>query len=177
MRNLDDPLTFYIYSPPLIFVVQGHYVPQLAQVIVRYNDATGDKSINLKGYMVCFLTMSCFLCKNMIRINLRHILQVGNALTDDYHDHFGVFQFMWSAGLISDQTYKNLNVRCDFQSFIHPSSECEKILEVADKELGSIDPYSIFTPSCTANAVFSKNKLLKRLQVSICNLQTQPMFL
>ncbi|XP_039120236.1 serine carboxypeptidase II-2-like [Dioscorea cayenensis subsp. rotundata] len=119
----------------------GHYVPQLAQVIVRYNDATGDKSINLKGYMV------------------------GNALTDDYHDHFGVFQFMWSAGLISDQTYKNLNVRCDFQSFIHPSAECEKIIEVADKELGNIDPYSIFTPSCPANAVLSKNNLLKRLRL------------
>ena len=102
---------------------------------------------------------------------------MGNALTDDYHDHFGVFQFMWSAGLISDQTYKNLNVRCDFQSFIHPSSECEKILEVADKELGSIDPYSIFTPSCPANAVLSKNKLAKRLRVSICNLQAQPMFM
>ena len=32
----------------------GHYVPQLAQAIKRYHEATGDKSINLKGYMVCF---------------------------------------------------------------------------------------------------------------------------
>ncbi|KAJ0093215.1 hypothetical protein Patl1_25862 [Pistacia atlantica] len=30
----------------------GHYVPQLSQSIVRYNQATGDKTINLKGYMV-----------------------------------------------------------------------------------------------------------------------------
>ncbi|XP_039117637.1 serine carboxypeptidase II-2-like [Dioscorea cayenensis subsp. rotundata] len=119
----------------------GHYVPQLAQVIVRYNNATGDKSINLKGYMV------------------------GNALTDDYHDRVGLFQFMWSVGLISDQTYKNLTVLCDFQSFIHPSSECEKILQVAYGEFGNIDPYSIFTPPCTANAAFSKNKLLKRLRL------------
>ncbi|RZC53949.1 hypothetical protein C5167_012818 [Papaver somniferum] len=58
----------------------GHYVPQLAEAIVKHNKKTGDKSINLKGYMV------------------------GNALTDDYNDHLGVFQFMWSAGLISDQT-------------------------------------------------------------------------
>jgi len=32
----------------------GHYVPQLAQAIKRYHEATDDKSINLKGYMVCF---------------------------------------------------------------------------------------------------------------------------
>jgi len=32
----------------------GHYVPQLAQAIKRYHEATGDKSINLKGYMVWF---------------------------------------------------------------------------------------------------------------------------
>ncbi|KAG1326527.1 Serine carboxypeptidase II-2 [Cocos nucifera] len=117
----------------------GHYVPQLAQAIVRSQKLTGEKSINLKGYMV------------------------GNALTDDFHDRYGVFQFMWSAGLISDQTYKLLNFFCDFQSFVHVSSECEKILDVASKELGNIDPYSIFTASCPGSVTYSKNKLLKRL--------------
>lgn len=117
----------------------GHYVPQLAQAIVRSQKLTGEKSINLKGYMV------------------------GNALTDDFHDHLGVFQFMWAAGLISDQTYKLLNVLCDFQSFVHTSTACEKVLEAASNELGNIDPYSIFTPSCPASTTFSRNKLLKRL--------------
>lgn len=93
-------------------------------------------------------------------------MQVGNALIDDFHDHFGVFQFMWAAGLISDQTYKLLNAFCDFQSFIHPSEQCEKILETASSELGNIDPYSIFTPSCPGTATFSRNRLLKRLHVS-----------
>ncbi|XP_057952928.1 serine carboxypeptidase-like 29, partial [Malania oleifera] len=115
----------------------GHYVPQLSQAIVRYNLVSGYKPINLKGYMV------------------------GNALTDDYYDHLGLFQFMWSAGLISDQTYKLLNVLCDSQSFIRPSKSCDKILDVANEELGGIDPYSIFTPSCTAN-VSSSSQLLKR---------------
>lgn len=117
----------------------GHYVPQLAQVIVSYHRLTGDTSINLKGYMV------------------------GNALTDDFHDHYGVFQFMWAAGLISDETYKLLNILCDNQSFVHISQECEHILNVASDELGNIDPYSIFTPSCTASVTFSRNKLLKRM--------------
>ncbi|PRQ46074.1 putative carboxypeptidase D [Rosa chinensis] len=119
----------------------GHYVPQLSQAIVKYNLATKENSINLKGYMV------------------------GNALTDDYHDHLGVFQFMWSAGLISDQTYKALNLFCDFQPFIHTSNSCDSILDIASAELGNIDPYSIYTPSCPAN-VSQSNRLLKRMHVA-----------
>ncbi|XP_030954932.1 serine carboxypeptidase-like 29 isoform X2 [Quercus lobata] len=44
----------------------GHYVPQLSQAIVRYNTALKEKAIKLKGYMV------------------------GNALTDDHHDHLEI---------------------------------------------------------------------------------------
>ncbi|XXG51793.1 hypothetical protein AAC387_Pa03g0288 [Persea americana] len=116
----------------------GHYVPQLAQAIVQSRKLTGKKSINLKGYMV------------------------GNALTDDFHDHLGIFQFMWSSGLISDETYKLLNIFCDYQSIVHTSLFCETILDIASEELGNIDPYSIFTPPCTSNTTFP-NKLLKRL--------------
>ncbi|KAJ7955678.1 Carboxypeptidase [Quillaja saponaria] len=121
----------------------GHYVPQLSQVIVKHNLATngkGRKAINLKGYMV------------------------GNALTDDYHDHLGVFQFLWSAGLISDQTYKLLNLLCDFQPFVHSSSACDKILDIANNELGNIDPYSIFTPACPAN-VSQSSRPMKRMHM------------
>ncbi|KAJ8750680.1 hypothetical protein K2173_015861 [Erythroxylum novogranatense] len=104
----------------------GHYVPQLSQAIVWANLVLKDK-INLKGFMV------------------------GNALTDDYHDHLGLFQFMWTAGLISDQTYQKLNLLCDYESFIHASEACNKITEVAYNELGNVDPYSLFTPPCKSN--------------------------
>lgn len=116
----------------------GHYVPQLSQAIVRYNHIKQRKAINLRGYMV------------------------GNALTDDFHDHLGLFEFMWSSGLISDQTYKKLNLHCDFQSFIHSSDSCDNILDIASEELGDIDPYSIFTPPCPANASGS-NWLLRKM--------------
>ncbi|XP_076885505.1 serine carboxypeptidase II-2-like isoform X2 [Bidens hawaiensis] len=107
----------------------GHYVPQLSQAIVIYNKANAGSPINLKGYMV------------------------GNGLTDDYNDHVGLFQFMWTAGMISDQTYKKANELCNRESFIHPSSECDKITEIASQEMGHIDPYSIFTPPCTADSL------------------------
>jgi len=90
------------------------------------------------------------------------LLQVGNALTDDFHDQLGIFEFMWTNGMISDQTFKLLNLLCDFQSVEHPSHSCERILEIADKEMGNIDPYSIFTPPCHAN----DNQRVKRKNVS-----------
>ncbi|KAL2936467.1 Serine carboxypeptidase-like 29 [Bienertia sinuspersici] len=118
----------------------GHYVPQLSQAIVNCNLAANKKIINLKGYMV------------------------GNALTDDFYDHLGVFQFMWSSGLISDETYKLLNEFCANDSFIHPSEKCDKVLDIADSEIGNIDPYSIYTPSCTVNSSSTlPSKLQKRL--------------
>lgn len=98
---------------------------------------------------------------------------MGNALTDDFHDHLGIFQFMWSSGLISDETYKLLNIFCDYQSFVHTSQFCETILDIASEELGNIDPYSIFTPPCTSNTTFP-NKLLKRLHVSVGIFHGQP---
>ncbi|XP_073149332.1 serine carboxypeptidase II-2 [Henckelia pumila] len=121
----------------------GHYVPQLSQAIVRHNHKTGEKVINLKGFMV------------------------GNALTDDFHDHLGRFEFMWSVGLISDQTFKQLNIVCDFQSFIHSSELCEKVQDIAEEEIGDIDLYSIFTPRCTANFSVSNDRRSGKGKLSI----------
>ena len=78
-------------------------------------------------------------------------MQVGNALTDDHHDHLGIFQFLWTTGLISDQTYRQLNLLCAFQPFLNVSDACYNILVIASTEVGNIDPYSIFTPPCPAN--------------------------
>ncbi|XP_019190142.1 PREDICTED: serine carboxypeptidase II-2 isoform X3 [Ipomoea nil] len=115
----------------------GHYVPQLSQAVVKHNANVKDIVINLKGFMV------------------------GNGLTDDYHDHLGLFQFMWASGLISDQTFKQANLLCDYQSFVHPSEECNNVLDTVSDELGYIDPYSIFTPTCTEG--FSiMSRVLKR---------------
>ncbi|KAI8552880.1 hypothetical protein RHMOL_Rhmol06G0302500 [Rhododendron molle] len=54
--------------------------------------------------------------------------------------------------MISYESYKQLNLLCDFQSFIHPSGQFDKALDMASEELGEIDPYSILTPPCTATS-------------------------
>jgi len=78
--------------------------------------------------------------------------QVGNGVTDDYHDYVGTFEYWWTHGLISDSTYRILRIACDFGSSLHPSVQCFQALRVAVAEQGNIDPYSIYTPPCNNTA-------------------------
>ncbi|KAG1339118.1 putative Serine carboxypeptidase-like 26 [Cocos nucifera] len=103
----------------------GHYVPQLSQIVYRKNKGIENPIINFKGFMV------------------------GNGVTEDYHDFVGTFEYWWTHGLISDDTYRDLRVTCDLQSSTHPSTECVKVLDAAIIEQGNIDPYSIYTSPCT----------------------------
>ncbi|XP_078180265.1 serine carboxypeptidase-like 27 [Carex rostrata] len=110
----------------------GHYIPQLAQFIYRRNKGVQNPSINLKGFMV------------------------GNAVTDDYHDYIGTFEYWWTHGLISDATYHNLRSTCMQDSSEHPSIECVKNLNIASAEEGNIDPYSIYTRPCNNTAALMR---------------------
>ncbi|KAK8578831.1 hypothetical protein V6N12_069175 [Hibiscus sabdariffa] len=102
--------------------------------------ATKAKTINLKGYMV------------------------GNAITDDYHHYLGHFQFLWFAGLISDETYKLSSVLCDYESLVQFSDSCIEVIGIAIEEMGNIYMYNIYTP---CSAIASQMKwLLKRRLVS-----------
>nr|XP_043631807.1 serine carboxypeptidase-like 27 [Erigeron canadensis] len=103
----------------------GHYVPQLSQIIYKRNTGVKNPVINFKGFMV------------------------GNAVTDDYNDYVGTFEYWWTHGLISDSTYKALQAACEGSSSEHPPIECVSALRSAEAEQGNIDPYSIYTKPCT----------------------------
>ncbi|KAL0383059.1 UNVERIFIED_CONTAM: Serine carboxypeptidase 24 [Sesamum calycinum] len=78
-------------------------------------------------------------------------MQVGNAVTDRYHDRIGTVTYWWSHSIISDQTYKSIMKNCNFKSDEY-SEKCEDALYYAqDHEFGNIDHYSIYTPSCNAS--------------------------
>ncbi|XP_059666102.1 serine carboxypeptidase-like 27 isoform X2 [Cornus florida] len=111
----------------------GHYVPQLSQIIYQKNKGIKNPIINFKGFLV------------------------GNAVTDDYHDYIGTFEYWWTHGLISGSTYRMLRTACDFGSSMHPSSDCVKALRLADAEQGKIDPYSIFTQPCNDTSSLRRN--------------------
>lgn len=74
-------------------------------------------------------------------------------------------RFMWTNGLISDETFKLPNIFCANQSFEHIPPQCQKILDIATEEHGNIDECSIFNPLCPRNVGLS-NRLSKRLRVS-----------
>ncbi|CAI9098725.1 OLC1v1035419C1 [Oldenlandia corymbosa var. corymbosa] len=149
-RTAADSLTFVVkwferfpqYKGRELYIVGesygGHYVPQLSQAIVHYNSAKNETIINFKGFMV------------------------GNALFDTHYDHVGVFLYLWSSGLISDQTFQQLNQLCDYDSFISPSEPCNNTLDIANREIGNIDQYSLFTPACTDNFSILKRILSRR---------------
>ncbi|CAN1257984.1 Serine carboxypeptidase-like 27 [Linum perenne] len=126
----------------------GHYVPQLSQVIHEKNIGVKNPVINFKGFLV------------------------GNAVTDDYHDYIGTFEYWWTHGLISDSTYKTLRFSCDKGSSQHPSSDCVKALKTAEIEQGHIDPYSIFTKPCSSAAALKRN--LRGHYIFSCDFGTQP---
>ncbi|TYI86852.1 hypothetical protein E1A91_D04G094800v1 [Gossypium mustelinum] len=111
----------------------GHYVPQLSQLVYERNKGVQNPVINFKGFLV------------------------GNAVTDDYHDFIGTFEYWWTHGLISDSTYRSLRVACDLGSSTHPSLQCMNALRAAQIEQGNIDPYSIFTQPCKDTSTLRHN--------------------
>ncbi|GJN35698.1 hypothetical protein PR202_gb24498 [Eleusine coracana subsp. coracana] len=119
----------------------GHYVPELSQLVYRNNKGVMKPYINFKGFMV------------------------GNAVTDDYHDQVGAFESWWNHGLISDATYRLLKATCVHDSVVHSSPPCQAALDKSTAEMGAIDPYSIYTPTCNQSSS-AINRRPKRHYVS-----------
>lgn len=102
----------------------GHYVPQLAKLIVDRNPGA-ELKINLKGLMA------------------------GNPVTDAYWDNVGNIDYWHSHALISDQTWERMKKACNFSDPDCCSKACNKLYTFAEThELGQIDPYSIYTANC-----------------------------
>ncbi|KAG0589697.1 hypothetical protein KC19_1G040600 [Ceratodon purpureus] len=102
----------------------GHYVPQLAKLIVDRNPEA-ELKINLKGMMA------------------------GNPVTDAYWDNVGNIDYWHSHALISDQTWENMKKECNFSDPDCCSKACDNLYTFAQTyELGQIDPYSIYTANC-----------------------------
>ncbi|KAI8537148.1 hypothetical protein RHMOL_Rhmol09G0003000 [Rhododendron molle] len=114
----------------------------------------------------------------LTNLDLFHIEKDEKTLyLNPYAWNQGLFEFMRSAGMISDESYKQLNLLCDSLSFIHPSGQFDKALDMASEEHGEIDPYSILTPLCPATSSLSsqqkkrwrdeKNKKIQELTAGI----------
>ncbi|RHN77358.1 putative carboxypeptidase D [Medicago truncatula] len=106
----------------------GHYVPQLAHLILSNNKKRKNhKMINLKG------------------------IAVGNGWIDDNFCTKGMYDYFWMHALNSDQTHKGIEKHCDFRKF-NVTNECVGYENIADDELGNIDVYNIYAPVCNSSA-------------------------
>ncbi|CAL9160771.1 unnamed protein product [Musa hybrid cultivar] len=102
----------------------GHYVPQLANVILDQNmKAKKEDHINLQG------------------------LVIGNAVMDSETDIRGMVDYAWDHALISDRVYHNIKTSCNFSAVV-PTQECSKALQQYYQVYQIIDMYSLYTPRC-----------------------------
>ncbi|CAH9104278.1 unnamed protein product [Cuscuta europaea] len=104
----------------------GHYVPQLADILLernmQYNGAPG-QLINLKGFIV------------------------GNPSTDNYYDQRGYLEYAWSHAVISDEEYELAKRECDFWSY-NLSAKCNDAMYTLWANYQEIDINNIFGPIC-----------------------------
>ncbi|GER56661.1 serine carboxypeptidase-like protein [Striga asiatica] len=102
----------------------GHYVPQLADLILENNKITNHTVINLKG------------------------LAIGNAYIDFVDRWSGTLDHFWTSALISEQTHDGIVKNCNYSLPDPFEGDCEKYIDEAYKEKGNIDIYDIYAPLC-----------------------------
>ncbi|OIW03442.1 hypothetical protein TanjilG_14667 [Lupinus angustifolius] len=106
----------------------GHYVPQLADIILSNNKLlTNHTAINLKG------------------------IAIGNGWIDDNTCSKGMYHYFWTHALNSDETYEGIGKHCDFDNG-NFSSECYKYQSISDDEIGDLDIYNVYAPPCNSAA-------------------------
>ncbi|GFP84549.1 serine carboxypeptidase-like 40 [Phtheirospermum japonicum] len=103
----------------------GHYVPQLADLILQNNKNTNHTVINLKG------------------------IAIGNALIDDADFLAGQYDHLWTSALISDETHQGIKKHCNYNDI---SEACADFLDKVDKEMGNIYIYDIYAPLCGSSS-------------------------
>ncbi|KAJ0713874.1 putative carboxypeptidase D [Helianthus annuus] len=119
----------------------GHYVPQLANLIVH-----SKAKINLKG------------------------IAIGNPLLDFNMDLNSRGEYLWSHGLISDATYDMLEAICNCSTITRQAQSrsttptCSRVANQVSKEIGKfINAFDITLDVCLSN-VFSQSLVLDQIQ-------------
>ncbi|XP_076936643.1 serine carboxypeptidase-like 45 [Bidens hawaiensis] len=119
----------------------GHYVPQLANLIVH-----SKAKINLKG------------------------IAIGNPLLDFNTDFNSRGEYLWSHGLLSDDTYDMFNSKCNYSTIRRQGQArsytptCSLVANQASKEIGRfVNAYDVTLDVCLSN-VFSQSLVLEQVQ-------------
>lgn len=111
----------------------GHYVPDLAKLIVGTN-IIGKSSILLKGILI------------------------GNAAINDLTDTKGLVDFAWSHAIISDSLYQNFTVTCNGFSSDNFTTDCNDLFYVLYNDYSPISVYNIYVDVCLNYTLRAQSK-------------------
>ncbi|KAL2478417.1 Serine carboxypeptidase-like 40 [Forsythia ovata] len=124
----------------------GHYVPQLAHTILHHNKKANKTIINLKGIII------------------------GNAVINDETDTEGMYDYLATHALISDETLYQIKKFCDFSSYaMNQSDECYEAHDEADTDVENLDTYNIYAPLCFNSRLTSNPKKTFVMSFDPCN--------
>lgn len=142
----------------------GHYIPQLADLILKYNaKATNGFRLNFQGIII------------------------GNPLLNFGLDTSATYSYLWSHGVISDQTYDGIRGLCDFR-YGYPSTKqenddkqdkregnnvsaaaelgCSRFIQKSTQESGSINPFDVTLETCKPAMMKQQLKLQNLVSVA-----------
>ncbi|MQM02835.1 hypothetical protein Taro_035605 [Colocasia esculenta] len=118
----------------------GHYVPQLAELMVQFNRR--ERIFNLKG------------------------IALGNPVLEFATDFNSRAEFLWSHGLISDATYKIFSSACNYSRYVSEyyrgslSPICSRVMSQVTRETSRfVDKYDVTLDVCISS-VLSQSKAL-----------------
>ncbi|XP_010929656.1 serine carboxypeptidase-like 45 [Elaeis guineensis] len=123
----------------------GHYVPQLAELMVLFNKKKN--VFNLKG------------------------IALGNPVLEFSTDFNSRAEFFWSHGLISDSTYRIFTYACNYSRYVSEyyrgslSPVCARVMGQVTRETSRfVDKYDVTLDVCISS-VLSQSKVLSPQQV------------
>ncbi|KAK8587509.1 hypothetical protein V6N12_021997 [Hibiscus sabdariffa] len=129
----------------------GHYVPQLAQLMVEFNKK--QNLFNLKG------------------------IALGNPVLEFATDFNSRAEYFWSHGLISDSTYKMFTSVCNYSRYVSEyyrdsvSTSCSEVMSLVSRETSKfVDKYDVTQDVCISS-VFSQSMAINPQQserVDVC---------
>ncbi|KAJ8553510.1 hypothetical protein K7X08_024188 [Anisodus acutangulus] len=118
----------------------GHYVPQLAKLVMAYNKK--QKLFNLKG------------------------VALGNPVLEFATDFNSRAEYLWSHGLISDPTYRMFSSACNYSRYVSEyyresvSPICSRVMSLVSRETSKfVDKYDVTLDVCISS-VLSQSKII-----------------
>lgn len=134
----------------------GHYIPQLASLLLEYNDRQRSHVFNLKG------------------------VAIGNPLLNLAIDDYATYLYFWSHGLMSDETFDGITNSCNFNDYTvtsldhNESTTCNLYLNFSSVEVGNfINAYDVELSVCYASTAEQEIRLNRKvhnfsLGVDVC---------